>query len=350
MLDLTSRLAQGPLKVGSLWTPERPALVARRALRRRRMAVSLAATCACLCFAVLLFLPWRDKAAPAAATAGDVRFTDGSAAKLADNGTQLRVEEDTPQRVVARLTGGARFDVVPNPTRTFEVRSGDVRVRVLGTAFSVRQVEAGRSRISVEHGRVHVAWLGGATLLADGQDGVFPPAAENEPEAKAVDPSPQPSAGPRTEKGWRELALKGDFDKAYADLDARGKDDVRDEPSDLMLAADVARLSSHPAQAVGPLRKLCDRYPRDKRAPVAAFTLGRVLLDDLGRASDAAAAFRKARTLWPSGPLAEDALAREAEACERSGRGERARALADEYLKRYPIGRHSAAMGKTLGR
>ena len=115
-----------------------------------------------------------------------------------------------------------------------------------------------------------------------------------------------------------------------------------------MLAADVARLSAHPGAAVAPLRRLCDRFPKDKRAPVAAFTLGRVLLDELGQAAEAAAAFQKARTLWPSGPLAEDALAREVEAWQRAGRPERARPLAERYLLRFPDGKHTASMRRAL--
>jgi transmembrane sensor len=94
---------------------------------------------------------------------------------------------------------------------------------------------------------------------------------------------------------------------------------------------------------------VCDRHASDRRAPVAAFTLGRVLLDQLGRAAEAAAAFQSARRLWPGGPLAEDALAREADAWDRAGRPERARALATEYLRAYPQGRHAAAMRKRLG-
>jgi transmembrane sensor len=117
-----------------------------------------------------------------------------------------------------------------------------------------------------------------------------------------------------------------------------------------MLAAAVARLSAHPGEAVAPLRKLCDAYPNDKRAPVAAFTLGRVLLDDLGRASEAAAVFEKARVLWPSGPLAEDALAREVEAWKRAGNTERVRTLAEQYLRQYPGGRHAATLRKIVGR
>jgi ferric-dicitrate binding protein FerR (iron transport regulator) len=152
MLDLDSRLQRGPLKVGSLWTPERPALVARRALkRRRRVAVAVGAIGLCALALVALVAPSRRTHAPAVASvpAGDVRFADGSGAKMLVQNTDLRVEEDSPRRVVARLTGSARFDVVPNPGRTFEVRTGDVRVRVLGTAFSLEQADPGRTRVAV---------------------------------------------------------------------------------------------------------------------------------------------------------------------------------------------------------
>jgi transmembrane sensor len=117
-----------------------------------------------------------------------------------------------------------------------------------------------------------------------------------------------------------------------------------------MLAADVARLSAHPEEAVKPLRAVCDRHAGDRRAPVAAFTLGRVLLDDLGRPAEAAAAFKKARALWQEGPLAEDALAREADAWDRAGRAEPARAAATEYVERYPQGRHQVSMRNILAR
>jgi transmembrane sensor len=115
-----------------------------------------------------------------------------------------------------------------------------------------------------------------------------------------------------------------------------------------MLAADVARLSAHPEDAVRPLRRVYERHASDKRAPVAAFTLGRVLVDDLGRPAEAAAAFKKARALWPGGPLAEDALSREADAWGRAGREDAARAAAGEYVAAYPQGRHVEAMRKIL--
>ena len=127
-------------------------------------------------------------------------------------------------------------------------------------------------------------------------------------------------------------------DLAYEALTRKGTDTVRDGPADLLLASDVARLSGHPAQAVAPLRELVARYSRDPRAPLAAFTLGRVLLDEVGRPREAAEAFRQVRRLDEEGHLAEDALARETEAWSLAGELELARERALEYLQRYPAG------------
>jgi len=69
---------------------------------------------------------------------------------------------------------------------------------------------------------------------------------------------------------------------------------------------------------------------------------------DLGRPGDAAAAFARARALAPAGPLAEDALAREAEALVQAGARSDARARAAEYLRLYPRGRRGPAL-RVLG-
>ncbi|MEO7092617.1 MAG: hypothetical protein ABI175_05150, partial [Polyangiales bacterium] len=76
----------------------------------------------------------------------------------------------------------------------------------------------------------------------------------------------------------------------------------------------------------------------DPRAPLAAFTLGRVLLEELGQPGQAAEAFAKARALGGAGPLAEDALAREVEAWWRAGATDKAHERAEEYVKVYPKG------------
>jgi transmembrane sensor len=113
-----------------------------------------------------------------------------------------------------------------------------------------------------------------------------------------------------------------------------------------MLAADVARLSFHPADATRYLSRVANGFPGDKRAPLAAFTLGRVLLEDLGQPARAADAFRRAQQLAPRGPLASDALAREVEAARRSGQHERAKQVALRYLELYPDGPQAERLRK----
>jgi transmembrane sensor len=369
-MDLDARLAQGPLRVRSVWSEDRPERVARQVLRRHRLLFALDVFLVCGTAALFLWVrgvgspPAPNSAAPMVAAAGvpTAVFRDGSVAELLGRDANVRVERETPQHLVTRLTGGARFRVVHDPQRTFEVQAGDVRVRVLGTTFSVVQLPSGPTQVFVEEGHVKVDWLGGSAELQGGEGGVFPPS-EARAAAATSTPAPQESVQPAmvvaaaagatgarasAARGWRDYAAKGDFAQAYEELNSSSRDTVRDEAADLMLAADVARLSGHPEQAVSPLRKLCERHASDRRAPVAAFTLGRVLLDDLGRPADAAAAFEKARVLWPTGPLAEDALAREADAWQRAGRRELARAIAEQYLARYPQGRHASSLQRVL--
>ena len=122
----------------------------------------------------------------------------------------------------------------------------------------------------------------------------------------------------------------------------------RETAEQLLAAADGERLSGHPAQGAAILQRLLREHGRDARAPLAAFTLGRLLLMELDRPREAAAAFAQVRALAPGGDFAEDALAREIEAWRRAGDGDRARARAEEYLRIYPRGRRVDAV-KRLG-
>jgi len=108
-------------------------------------------------------------------------------------------------------------------------------------------------------------------------------------------------------------------------------------------------LSHHPTEALAPLRRVVERHAKDPRAALAAFTLGRVLLDELGQPREGAGAFARARTLAPGGPLAEDALAREVEAMSRAGEVARARSLAVEYEATYPSGARLRAVRRHGG-
>jgi ferric-dicitrate binding protein FerR (iron transport regulator) len=192
-----------------------------------------------------------------------VEFADGSTAQLLDRDSAVSEGPRAAALVTARLESGrARFVVVHDPRRRFRVEVGAVSVEDLGTRFTLEK-EGSRARVTVEEGRVRVSWGQGAVELAAGEGGRFPP---------------------------------------------------DDEVALLWKEADAARRQGRPGDALAPLSRIVHHHARDPRAPLAAFTMGRLYLDEMHRPAEAAAAFALARTLAPDGPLAADARVREAQA------------------------------------
>lgn len=260
------------------------------------------------------------------------------------------VEATADTLVLEMVEPKATFRVESQRGRTVRVKAGLAVIEVIGTTFTV-EVVGEDTVVAVDEGRVKVSVAGVSRLLTPGERHRFspPPAASpeppsNEPPPEVVEdpvpPVPQPPPA-RAPESWRELAQRGEFARAYPALSAAGP---ADNPKELLLAADVARLSGHPRAAVPHLRRVATHFTRDPRAALAAFTLGRVLLDDLGDPRGAAQAFAQVRLLEPRGPLAADALAREAEALHRLGETAEARERALEYLERYPHGRKAEAV------
>jgi transmembrane sensor len=247
-------------------------------------------------------------------------FADQSRATASQPETLLSIEQETPSQVSTRLVRGrARFEVTRAPQRSFIVRASDVTVSVVGTVFSVELV-ADRVGVWVERGIVDVDWRAGYQRLSAGEGGWFPPllvATEPSVADKARAPGTAPSA--RSERSAEPAA---------------------ESARELLAKMDSARAQGQPERAVELLRRILREHPTDPRAPLAAFTLGRILLTELGRPREAAAAFREVQTRAPGSSFAEDALAREVEAWRQAGESERARALARSYLERYPAGRH----------
>ena len=294
-----------------------------------------------------------------------LKLGDGSEVWF-EHGSEVIVTEQTPTRVrIAVNTGSARFRVHHDQTRLFRVAAGGVEVSDLGTEFEVRRLGEG-ALVSVSEGSVGIAFQDKHTgqpvalTLAAGQTGTFPsdppPASEHDPAAASgnatiprTTAAHRPAARAVAPETWRALARDSEYHRAYSALARTGARDVRDDPTDLMLAADVARLSGHPAEALEPLRGVIDRHARDARAPAAAFTLGWVLMNDLARPAEAAEAFASAERLAPNGNLAEDASARAAESWRRSGNSAKAAAQVHRYLERYPHGRYRVTLMKLVG-
>jgi transmembrane sensor len=259
----------------------------------------------------------------------------------------VRLVDEQPSRVrLEAVRGGARYSVVPRPARLFEVRAGAVTIAVVGTEFVVERRGGEQAWVAVSRGKVRVSWNGGdaQAFLTAGESGLFPRANAT---AAAASPGSSPAGeGAAAEspappsRAYRSRIGRRDYRAAYTIL-ARHPGLAGDTVEELLLAADVARLSEHPAEAVPYLQRILRDHPRDERAHQAAFTLGRTLTR-LGRTQEALDMFARVRREWPGNPLVEDALVRQVQAAVRLGDQATARRLADEYERDYPGGRRGA--------
>jgi transmembrane sensor len=432
MGDLAERVAKAKDHAAPDWSPERANVVRARidvkAAMRRKVKRNGAVAFALAAVVLTAFVVWHRPPAPQTvlreAAPALLRLEDGSTAVGKSQDARVEPIEIGPTVASMRLLSGvALFSVTPNKNRVFTVLARDVTVTVLGTVFSVG-LEPGGVRVTVERGRVHVAWPAGERVLnlgeeafiadtpAEGPAAVAPqrgeeqaegdrapagstdvsgtqagegagqPAAAEPVQQGAVEPvqqgaaepvqqgtnaeptSPSPAVPTRatapsaaspgavsstTSASWRALAQDGDYSGAYKMMQSNWSGVVRDEPGDLLLAADVARLGGHPDRAIGPLQRVVEKHAGDSRAPLAAFTLGRTLLDQLGRPREAASAFATARRLEPRGAMAQDALAREVESWSRAGEASLARERAEQYVSLYPKGRRLGAVRRLGG-
>lgn len=144
---------------------------------------------------------------------------------------------------------------------------------------------------------------------------------------------------------WRAQLAAGDANAAYellrtAPVRLGGLDDY-------LLAADTARRAGEPLAAVRYLERALKSQPGERSA-VAAFTQGRILLDELARPADAARAFAEVERRARHAPLLADALAREVDAWRAAGELVRAKARASVYLSRFPSGDHARRMRRLL--
>jgi transmembrane sensor len=304
----------------------------------------------------------RGAAAGEAAASRALVLADGSRAVPLDGDSVLAVLEDTPYRVrLAVERGGGRFDVTSRTARSFSVVAGEVTVTVVGTVFEVRRMKAAAAitvDVRVERGTVEVDWRVGKQRLQGGESGWFPPSPPPPPSPVSSDaPPPVPpgrgqlragaGAGARGRAGVAAAAGVGDGGAAAAPDSPKTAPPPR-TAEQLLSAADAARLAGRPDEGAALLKRLLDEHGADPRAPLAAFTLGRVLLMHLDRPREAAAAFADVRARAPAGSFAEDALAREVEAWTKAGEPERARERAEEYLRLYPGGSRTRTV-KALG-
>jgi ferric-dicitrate binding protein FerR (iron transport regulator) len=101
-----------------------------------------------------------------------LRLADGSLLKLDPASRVVAQMPASQDRIVRLLTGGAEFDVKPQP-REFRMETAIGRVRVRGTKFRVALFAASVLQVVVRQGTVSVECGHGATTLTGGQQRDF---------------------------------------------------------------------------------------------------------------------------------------------------------------------------------
>jgi hypothetical protein len=146
-------------------------------------------------------------------------------------------------------------------------------------------------------------------------------------------------------RSWAVELASGDFEGILREADHHGLQrslaDARSE--DLAALADAARYLRQEDTARQALIAQRDRFPRSERAHQAAFLLGR--LSESGTDGDARALawYDLYLSEAPAGAYASEALGRKMTATEKLRGLSGARAIAREYLQRFPGGTYAGA-------
>lgn len=296
-------------------------------------------------------------------------FDDGSVLTKSSKST-LHLSENAKGRIGWALENGrVSFDVKPRGPRTWIVNAGIATVTVLGTSFVVDRA-ADHVHVEVSRGRVRVSSAlleGGERLLTAGEsvDLAVAPQVPPEPQpgieavqaradagaASGVEVNREapgassavraPTLPVESPAEWKELARKGEYSVAYDHLsNERFSKEVEHTQSteELMMLADIARISGHAADAVAPLKKVIAR--KSPEAATAAFTLATLQNESLGNPAEAAHWFQVALEQGLSKALREDALARRVDSLGRSGQRDAAATEAAAYMNEFASGRY----------
>lgn len=84
-----------------------------------------------------------------------LQLKDGSSVRAGEN-SKIEYATDFKNNRLVKLSGSAFFKVMRDSLHPFVVESKNVKITVLGTAFSVENLKDQRTRVFVEHGKVSV--------------------------------------------------------------------------------------------------------------------------------------------------------------------------------------------------
>ena len=327
-------------------------------------------------------VPTTGTVIESASTPVTVTLRDGSTLAL-DAQTRLRLLRDEARDVDVELSSGkANFDVTHVSDRAFRVHAGLVQVKVLGTRFEVAKTsrrEGTHIQVAVARGVVEVQRqdaTGGVRRLNAGEtwsaliptqnlaqpeaarDAVQAPPAPEPPPRPTAAPAPpvdtpliapdalSPERSPPPRESWR--TAREERRNARARAVAMARERAVDSAA-LFKRANLARRTGQMHEAADAYTELLRRFPKDSRAGLAAFELGRIRMDALAQPKAAVEAFGVALASAPRASFREDALARIVVANDQLGLREACRSARERYVKDFPNGVHAVALAARCG-
>lgn len=315
-----------------------------------------------------------------------VRFSDGTEVRV-DTGTQARVRFVTKHGAALAMSRGAlHASVIHSASSEWRFDAGPFVVRVTGTAFGLAwDPEQDRFDLRLEHGSVTVSspvandpipvragqWLtirprsnevyirdltvATASAAQQGQtqgDETHEPTlgAEPVPSVAEVSPAvsgttdPQPKPAPDAGHAWARDLAHGRVDQIVDDALRRGLDGCLAEAnsSELSALADAARYTRRNDIARKALLAERRRFAGSRRAVDAGLLLGRLAQAEHADAP-ALTWFDTYLAEAPGGMYASEALGRKMAVVRHSIGAAAARAVAEQYLSKYPEGTYSSA-------
>ncbi len=271
-----------------------------------------------------------------------VALDDGSHLELDPTAQLHPMGTHDPTRVELALEAGTTtFDIKPGGPRAWVVHAGEVRVRVLGTRFTVAR-EGEHVHVSVARGKVRVE---SARIPGDARDLVAGDAIDigEGNSAGAEDQDSSPTALVPVEalaNAPPESVSPAAIARHVPEPDRSGRLPASklEPPVDRMAQADAARRAGQPREAIAILTSVVEHD--EPGAALAAFTVGKIHSEELGDPGMGASWFERAIRLGLPAGLDEDAHARVVECLGRAGRTEEAARAAVRYETNFPTGRH----------
>jgi TolA-binding protein len=291
---------------------------------------------------------WAAVEVQTAATASSFELTEGSRVSLAAH-SALFVQENASNAVSIALSHGeAQFDVTHREARRFTVTARDVQVRVIGTQFVVKAGRAPELRVEVTvlRGVVEVDSAqrpGVVARVTAGQTWVQSSGPATATEAAGGAISPAPKDGSQVSEGAGR-ASNTDSKANASSASAGPTPPPAPNARELFERASERRRAGDAWGAARAYEELLRAHPRDRRAGLSAFELGRLRMDRLRDASGAVAALERALSLDLGPGFREDALARLVSVFASQGNLSACASARDRYLKSYPSGVHAVTV------